>query len=184
MVAIGLGVGAVLWLTAGPTVTTYTAAECAEPGSVDAQGFTGCLRQLAGTLPEGADCEPGTGTGPAAAAVDGAELGASVTCSAPGLPGAQITYLHGGADGAVERSTQSLLTRTGGLQQVRADWRGNALDGSYAAAAGRTASVLVFTVRDRPVAGFVYQLDVDGDGEPTSPDAMADYFERTVQPGE
>ncbi|PRX49560.1 Hsp70 protein [Prauserella shujinwangii] len=178
-----LGGGAAVYLAASASsVTTYPAAECREPGPADAQGFTGCLRQLAGDVAEAGQCGPGMGTGPAAAA-NAAELGVTVTCPAPGLAGAQITYLHGTSADTLERYTDGLLNRTGG-DQVRARWRGNALEGRYSAAAGRTSSVLVFSVDDRPLAGFVYQVDVTGQGESATPSELADYFERHVQPGE
>ncbi|MEY7973140.1 Hsp70 family protein [Saccharomonospora xinjiangensis] len=181
-VAVLGGVAAfVFWPSS--SAATYTAEECKQPGAPDEQGFTGCLRQLAGTVPQGNDCLPGTGTGPAAAPNE-EELGVTVTCSAPGLPGAQITYLHSATTDAIEQYTDGLLTRTGGGDQVQAAWEGNGLVGRYSASAGRNSSVVVFTVDDRPLAGFVYQVNVTGEGEATSPDKMADYFERTVQPGQ
>ncbi len=182
MAVAGLGAVAA-FVFPSSSVTTYTAEECAEPGRPDEQGFTGCLRQLAGTVPDGTDCAPGTGTGPAAAANE-EELGVTVTCSAPGLPAAQITYLHGASERPLDEYTDGLLTRTGGSEQVQAAWRGNGLDGRYAASTGTNSSVLVFTVDDRPLSGFVYQVNVTGDGEPTPPGELATYFETTVQPGQ
>lgn len=178
---LGAVAAVVLWPSA--TATTYAAEECRTPGPADESGFTGCLRQLAGAVAEENQCGPGTGTG-AAAAPNEEELGVSVTCSAPGLAGAQITYLHGESAETIKRYTDGLLNRTGGGEQVQADWKGNALEGRYAAAAGRNSSVLVFTVNDRPLAGFVYQVNVTGTGESTTATELADYFERTVQPGE
>ncbi|EHR62492.1 Hsp70 family protein [Saccharomonospora cyanea] len=178
-----LGGGAAWLFWPSSSAETYTAQECRQPGTPDEQGFTGCLRQLAGTVPQGNNCSPGTGTGPAAAANE-EELGVTVTCSAPGLPGAQITYLHSASPEAIEQYTDGLLTRTGGGDQVQAAWKGNGLSGRYSASAGRNSSVVVFTVDDRPLAGFVYQVNVTGEGEATPPNDMASYFENTVQPGE
>ncbi|MFC4004635.1 Hsp70 family protein [Prauserella oleivorans] len=178
-----LGAGAAVFLFASPSAETYTAEECREPGAADEQGFTGCLRQLAGDVPANSQCAPGTGTGPAAAANE-KELGIAVTCSAPGLAGAQITYLHGTSADTLKLYTDGLLSRTGGGDRVEADWRGNALDGRYSAAAGRNSSVLVFTVKDRPLSGFVYQVHSSGQGESADPSELADYFEQHVQPGE
>ncbi|NIJ11206.1 actin-like ATPase involved in cell morphogenesis [Saccharomonospora amisosensis] len=187
---IGVAVAAVLVLAAAAVVwwpssstATYAAEECRTPGATDEQGFTGCLRQLAGAVAEQNQCGPGTGTG-AAAAPNEEDLGVTVTCSAPGLAGAQITYLHSESAETIKRYTDGLLNRTGGGEQVRADWKGNALEGRYAAAAGRNSAVLVFTVDDRPLAGFVYQVNVAGTGELAGPAELADYFERNVQPGE
>ncbi|EHR51984.1 molecular chaperone [Saccharomonospora marina XMU15] len=175
-------VAAVVWWPSS-AATTYAAEECRTPGSTDEQGFTGCLRQLAGAVAQQNQCGPGTGTG-AAAASNEEDLGVTVTCSAPGLAGAQITYLHSESAEIIKRYTDGLLNRTGGGEQVQADWRGNALEGRYAAAAGRNSAVLVFTVDDRPLAGFVYQVNVAGTGKLAEPAELADYFERNVQPGE
>ncbi|PXY19600.1 Hsp70 family protein [Prauserella muralis] len=182
-VVVLLGAGAAVLLLPSSSGTTYAAGECREPGQTDEQGFTGCLRQLAGDVAENNQCGPGTGTGPAAASNED-ELGVSVTCSAPGLAGAQITYLHGTSSDVLDQYTDGLLNRTGGGEQVQADWKGNGLEGRYAASAGRNSSVLVFTVDDRPLSGFVYQVNVSGEGEATGPGQLADYFERSVQPGE
>ncbi|MBK1786158.1 Hsp70 family protein [Prauserella cavernicola] len=188
---IWAAISAVVLLAAGGAVlfwpdssgTTYTAEECREPGQTDEQGFTGCLRQLAGGLADTAQCGPGTGTGPAAAANE-EELGVTVTCSAPGLAGAQVTYVHGSSGDVLKQYTDGLLSRTGGGDRVEAEWGGNALEGSYSASAGRNSSVLVFTVDDRPLTGFIYQVNATGEGEASKPGTMADYFEQNVQPGE
>lgn len=181
-VAVLGGVAAfVFWPSS--SAATYTAQECRKPGDPDEEGFTGCLRQLAGGVSKDNNCSPGMGQG-AAAPPDEQELGVTVTCAAPGLPGAQVTYIHSGSTETIEQYTDGLLSRTGGGDQVQAEWKGNGLSGRYAASAGRNSSVLVFTVDDRPLAGFVYQVNVTGDGEATPPDDMADYFEKTVQPGE
>ncbi|MEU6644158.1 Hsp70 family protein [Saccharomonospora sp. NPDC046836] len=178
-----LAAGAVFFFLPSSSATTYTAEECRQPGQSDQQGFTGCLRQLAGGIPESSQCGPGTGTGPAAASNE-EELGVTVTCSAPGLAGAQITYLHGTSADVLKQYTDGLLSRTGGGDRVEAEWRGNALDGRYSASVGRNSGVLVFTVKDRPLAGFVYQVNATGEGEATTPGNLADYFEQNVQPGE
>ena len=175
--------GATYLLSRSPSVRTYSAQECGQPGEVDDAGFTGCLRQLAGAVAENNACTPGMGTGPAAAA-DQESLGVSVTCSAPGLAGAQVTYLHGSSPAELERYTSGLLNRTGGADMMRARWRGNALDGSYSAAGGRDSSVLVFSVPDRPLAGFIYQVNSTGQESATAPAELADYFEQHIQPGE
>ncbi|ASR39596.1 molecular chaperone Hsp70 [Prauserella marina] len=178
-----LGAGAAFLFLPSSTGTTYAAEECKQPGETDEQGFTGCLRQLAGTIAETGQCGPGTGSGPAAASNE-EELGITVTCAAPGLASAQVTYLQGTSSDVLKRYTDGLLSRTGGGDQVQADWKGNALEGSYSASAGRNSSVLVFTVKDRPLSGFIYQVNGSGDGEVSTPGKLADYFERTVQPGE
>lgn len=178
-----LGGGAAWLFWPSSSVTTYSAEECKEPGETDEQGFTGCMRQLAGHVAQNNECAPGTGTG-AAAAANEEQLGATVTCSAPGLAGAQITYLHASSTDVIQEYTDGLISRTGGGDLVQAAWKGNGLSGRYTASGGRTASVIVFTVDDRPLAGFVYQINITGEGGATPANDMADYFEQVVQPGE
>ncbi|GAB3499356.1 Hsp70 family protein [Amycolatopsis cihanbeyliensis] len=182
VVVVLAGAGAFFLLNQA-SVTTYSAAECRQPGQTDDKGFTGCMRQLAGSVAERGACNPGMGTGPAAAA-DPDELGVSVTCSAPGRAGAQVTYLHGSSSDALREHTDGLLNRTGGGDRVEARWKGNALDGRYTATAGRDSAVLVFTVPDRPVVGFIYQVNTAGADPADNRSSLADYFEQTIQPGE
>ncbi|HKS48716.1 MAG TPA: Hsp70 family protein [Amycolatopsis sp.] len=186
---IGIAAAVVVLLAAGAaylfrpsrsSATTYTAAECAQPGQPDTTGFTGCLRQLAGRIADG-QCAAGAGTGDIAPP-SGTNIGVLATCSAPALAGAQVTYVHGVSQGAVTDYTDRLLSVVGG-DQVRAAWQGNGLTGAYSSASGTTSAVLVFTVSDRPLAGVIYQKP--GSGQiPLTAAKLADYFERTVQPGE
>lgn len=181
VVVLALLVAGGVFVFASPSSTTYSAAECGQPGETGEQGFTDCMRQLAGTVAEGGQCGPGMGTGPAAANRE--NLGVAVTCPTPGLAGAQVTYVHGTSAKALEQYTDRLLNSTGGGAQVQADWKGNGLQGRYAASGGGSASVLVFTVGDRPLVGFIYQLNVSGQAFASTPAELADYFEQHIQPG-
>src|SRR5207249_2893858 len=78
------------------------------------KGFTGCLRQLAGTI-AGGQCAAGAGSGDIAPP-SGPNIGVLTTCSAPALAGAQITYLHGTSAATVKESTERLLSVVGGNQ--------------------------------------------------------------------
>jgi hypothetical protein len=120
------------------------------------------------------------GTGPAASAQN---LGVSSTCSAPSRAGTQVTYIQGTSADALKQYTEQLLTSAGG-NRTQAKWTGNGLQGQYSSAAGQAAAVLVFTVDDRPLAGFIYQVNSGDQATTTTPDALADYFEKSVQPGE
>ncbi|GHF86219.1 actin-like ATPase involved in cell morphogenesis [Amycolatopsis bartoniae] len=179
VVLLAAGLTYLLW-PAGSAATTYSAEECGKPGQVDAQGFTGCLRQLAGSIATTSQCAAGAGSGDIAPP-EGQDLGVLTTCSAPALAGAQITYVHANSAAALKEYTGRLLSSVGG-DQVQAPWRGNALSGTYSAAGGKTSAVLVFTVTDRPLAGVVYQRAGSGQTA-SSASELADYFERTVQPG-
>ncbi|MDT7805298.1 MAG: hypothetical protein QOI78_8731 [Actinomycetota bacterium] len=178
-VVVLLAAGLTFFLTSSSSVATYTADQCKTPGQADDKGLTGCLRQLAGKIADTGDCKPGMGNGPAAPAES---LGVSSTCSAPGRAGTQVTYVQGDSADALKQYTDGLLTSAGG-DRTEADWGGNGLTGHYASAAGRTSAVLVFTVSDRPLAGFIYQLNSSDQAAATTPGTLADYFESSVQPG-
>ncbi|WP_328644169.1 Hsp70 family protein [Amycolatopsis sp. NBC_00348] len=178
-VVVVLAAGLTFFLTSSSAATTYTADQCKTPGQADDKGFTGCLRQLAGKIADTGDCKPGMGNGPAAPAEN---LGASSTCSAPGRAGTQVTYVHGDSADTLKQYTDGLLTSAGG-DRTEADWGGNGLKGHYASAAGKTSAVLVFTVSDRPLTGFIYQLNSSDQAAATTPGTLADYFEASVQPG-
>ncbi|MGA6090900.1 hypothetical protein [Amycolatopsis sulphurea] len=92
-----------------------------------------------------------------------------------------MTYIQGQSAADLKTYTDGLLGSAAG-DRVEADWKGNGLQGHYASAVGQTSAVLVFTVQDRPLAGFLYQVN-SGD-QATTPSAPADYFEQSVQPGE
>lgn len=179
VVLLGLG-GVFYFITVSGSVPTYAAGECAEPGNPDSDGFTGCMRQLAGDIADDDQCESGTGSGPAAA---GDDLGATVTCPAPGLSGGQVTYVHGESSESVENYMVRLLNAIGGDEQIRAKWQGNALTGKYVSESGGRSAVLAFRAADRPVAGFIYQVDSDGSRDMKPATELGDYFEHRIQPG-
>ncbi|MFE0026601.1 Hsp70 family protein [Amycolatopsis sp. NPDC059021] len=184
---IGIAIAAVVVLLAGGLVyflgssssATYTADQCKTPGQAEANGLTGCMRQLAGKIADTGDCKPGMGNGPAAPAQS---LGASATCSAPGRAGTQVTYVQSDSADKLKQYTDQLLASAGG-DRTEAEWAGNGLKGRYSSAAGKASAVLVFSVGDRPLAGFIYQLNSD-QGAAVTPGTLADYFEKSVQPGE
>ncbi len=176
-VIVLIAAGLVYFLTSTST-TTYTADECKTPGAADDKGLTGCLRQLAGGIADTGDCKPGMGNGPAKPVES---LGVTSTCSAPGRAGTQITYLQSDSADKLKSYTDGLLTSAGG-DRTEAKWVGNALEGNYSSAAGQNAAVLVFTVTDRPLVGFIFQ--VPAEGQTPTPGELADYFEKSVQPGD
>jgi actin-like ATPase involved in cell morphogenesis len=178
-VVVVLAAGLTIFLTSSSSVATYTADQCKTPGQADDKGLTGCLRQLAGKIADTGDCKPGMGNGPAAPAKS---IGVSSTCSAPGRAGTQVTYVHGDDATTLKQYTDGLLASAGG-DRTEADWGGNGLKGHYSSAAGQTSAVLVFTVADRPLAGFIYQLNSSDQAQATTPGTLADYFEQSVQPG-
>ncbi|QWF77650.1 Hsp70 family protein [Amycolatopsis sp. CA-230715] len=179
VVLLAAGAAYFLWPSSS-SGTTYTADQCQKPGAPEDKGFTGCLRQLAGKVPDNGQCNPGTGNA-AIAPPANENFGVSVTCSTPALAGAQVTYIHGTSQDALKEYSDRLLASTK-AEQVQAQWKGNGLDGTYSSSAGATSSVLVFRVGDRPMIGVLYQTK--GTDQQGTASELADYFEKNIQPGD
>ncbi|MGW1678964.1 Hsp70 family protein [Saccharopolyspora sp. NPDC002376] len=156
-----------------------SASECFQPGPKDDKGFTSCMRNLAGSVPEKANCAPGWQR-----VMPGLrELSGTVVSCSVGNPneGTQIIYTQLDSPEAAAARADLLLSFNGvHSKQVEADWTGNGLSGSYRAVTGVDFGTLVFTVDDRPLVGMVLMPNPD---RKLSPDALADEFEKTVQPG-
>lgn len=156
-----------------------SAAECSRPGPRDREGFTACLRDLAGTVPERANCAPGWQR-----VMPGLrELSGTVVSCSFGNPneGTQVVYTQLESQEAAAERADLLLSFNGvRSHQVEADWTGNGLSGTYRAVTGVDFGTLVFTVDDRPLVGMVLRPDPNAD---LRPDDLADEFERAVQPG-
>jgi hypothetical protein len=145
-----------------------TAESCREKGEVDGSGFSQCLRQLAGAVADG-ECQPAD-----------AGSGADVSCALD--EDYRVNYAHvASVDDAREVANAQLADKTDG-DHVEADWRGNGLDGRFRAAVSGGTGVLVFTVQDRPLVGWLTKTELRASDEFT-PDAMADFFAERVQPG-
>ncbi|WP_156758293.1 Hsp70 family protein [Actinokineospora pegani] len=142
-----------------------TAEACQSAGARDGQGFTECLRQLAGTVPDGDTCRAAE-----------ADALADVTCALP--ESYTVSYAQLGSQDEVQGVLREELGAMTDGDHVLADWGGNGLDGSYRAGVSGSTGVLVFTVKDRPLVGWVSRS-----GDDLTPDGLADYFAKTVQPG-
>lgn len=183
---LALVVGGVLFFAAGDDVETFAAGDCKTPGEVDDMGFTGCLRQLAGDIAD--DTDNGCSSKITGTTAPREDAGARVECEPPGRDlgsRGKLYYVHAKSQDKLEEYTTSVLDSVGGGEQLQADWKGNALDGRYMAVQSATSSALVFTVKDRPLAGVLLQEPVSQDeaeGVLTS-DKIADYFGDYVQPG-
>ncbi|MBF6507665.1 Hsp70 family protein [Nocardia farcinica] len=166
-------------LRVGGSSPAPSASECFQPGPRDDKGFTACLRNLAGTVPERANCAPGWQR-----VMPGVrELSGTVVSCSIGNPneGTQIVYTQLDTQEAAAARADLLLSFNGvHSDQVEADWTGNGLSGSYRAVTGVDFGTLVFTVDDRPLVGMLLQPNP---GRDLRPDDLADEFEKTVQPG-
>ncbi|HEU5473850.1 MAG TPA: Hsp70 family protein [Actinophytocola sp.] len=164
VVAVAVVVGIFL---VNPGGDLPTAEGCQQKGTKDGTGFTSCLRQLAGAVPDHSQCQAG----------DGRSV-ADVTCTLP--EDYQVNYAHVASQDDVRRVLASELgTMTQG-DHVEADWRGNGLAGRFRAGVSGGSGVLVFTVGDRPLVGWLTKTQLRDD---FTPDTLADYFAQRVQPG-
>jgi hypothetical protein len=89
---------------------------------------------------------------------------------------------HGTSADLLKQYTDQLLLSAGG-DGTNSKWKGNGLDGEYSSAAGKNSAVLVFAVSDRPLAGFIYQVNSSEHAAVTTPGALADYFETSTNRG-
>lgn len=171
LVVLVLAVVGGIFAFGGPDVPT--AQDCKSDTVKDDKGFTKCLRQLAGTVPDSGTCKQG-----GAAGVSGisAIKGTVVSCALKDDFSVQyiltetVTGAENGAD-AVVKSLRSDI--------VEARWAGNGYAGKYRTAAEGGIGLLAFTVDQRPLLGIVTK---NGGAELTA-DEMADFFESAVQPG-
>jgi actin-like ATPase involved in cell morphogenesis len=162
-----VAVGAVFLLR--PSSDLPTAESCAQKGDPDSTGFTPCLRQLAGAVADSGDCEPAEG-----------DTNADVTCSLS--DSYQVSYAHvASVEDAQELANAELGDMTDG-DHVEAQWKGNGLDGRWRAGVTGGTGVLVFTVKDRPLVGWLSRTELRASDEFT-PDTLGDYFAEHVQPG-
>ena len=162
-----VAVGAVFVLR--PSSDLPTAADCQQKGDTDGQGFSQCLRQLAGPVADSAACRPAE-----------ADSGADVSCALS--DDYQVSYAH---VASVKDATKVADTQLGTMNEgshVEADWRGNGLDGRFRAGVSGGTGMLVFTVKDRPLVGWLTKTDLRASNDFT-PDTLADFFARHVQPG-
>jgi len=157
--------------TRGPDLPA--AADCADQGTRDGEGFTRCLRQLAGATAQSRECSTTrVGEPPLSDFV-----GVSVSCDLGGAePRFQVYYTHSD-QGDAAQVLSAMASATDG-DRVEAEWAGNGLRGRYVSTVDDGRGVLVFAVGDRPLFGTLTAEDGD-----ITPETLADYFEHNVQPG-
>ncbi|WP_020495141.1 Hsp70 family protein [Sciscionella marina] len=142
---------------------TVDAAECGNLSAQrDSEGFTDCLRQLAGDIGGQDSCNSAQGKNPAPIAV---------TCRVDS--GAHTLSYYQGNDTPKVPDGPS-----GDNKEITARWQGNGLTGDYTAGNDESGkAVLEFSVQGRPIAGKVVA------GADKDPNKLADYFEQEVMPG-
>ena len=152
--------------------SSQAANACQGSGSADAQGFTPCLRQLAGAVPQHARCAPGTGGSDIGVDTTGSTV---VTCTTGDY---RIVYREGGQSVSAQSVMEAMLPPQP-RSLVKASWSGNSLSGQYQASVVGQDGVLVFSVDNSDTIGI---LTIKGTSDLT-PDQVADDFQRDVQPG-
>ncbi|MEU0879674.1 Hsp70 family protein [Lentzea sp. NPDC005914] len=174
VVALAVVIGAVFAFS-GPNLPS--ADECKDDTSQDGQGFTKCLRQLAGKVPDGGGCEKAD-----SAQITGMEeiKGTVVSCTI--RDGYAVQYILTDSVTGAENNAEAIV-KSFQTDRVEADWTGNGLEGNYRAATSSGTGVLVFTAKGRPMFGILTK-NAEENADELKPDEIADFFEQTVQPGE
>ncbi len=174
VVAVAVILGAVFAFS-GPDLPS--ADECKDDTAQDGQGFTKCLRQLAGHVPDGGGCEKAD-----SAQITGMEeiKGTVVSCTV--RDGYSVQYILTDSVTGAENNADA-IAKSFQTDRVEADWTGNGLEGDYRAATSSGTGVLVFTAKGRPMFGILTK-NAEENADELRPDEMADFFEKSVQPGE
>ncbi|GHH52929.1 Hsp70 family protein [Lentzea cavernae] len=174
-VLVVAGVIGAIFAFSGPSLPS--ADECKDDTSQDGQGFTKCLRQLAGTVPDGGGCEKAD-----SAQITGMEeiKGTVVSCTI--RDGYAVQYILTDSVTGAENNADT-IAKSFQTDRVEADWTGNGLQGDYRVATSSGTGVLVFTAQDRPMFGILTKT-AEENADELKADEMADFFEKSVQPGE
>jgi hypothetical protein len=166
VVVAALVVGGIMLFS--PRSDLPSAQDCQQKGGKDGSGFTTCLRQLAGGVPDHNQCQAGDG-----------KTVADVTCTLS--DDYKVNYAQVASQDDVQRVLNTQLGSMNQGDHVEADWKGNGLQGRLRAGVSSGTGVLVFTVKDRPLVGWLTKTQLRG-GDFT-PDSLADFFGQQVQPG-
>jgi molecular chaperone DnaK len=165
LVVVALAVFAGVYFLS-PSNELPSADSCKQKGGKDTAGFTACLRQLAGGVPDHNQCKAGEGS----TAID-------VSCTLP--DDYKVNYAQLPSPDDATRVVDNQLDNMTQGERVEADWKGNGLEGRFRAAVSGGTGVLVFTVKDRPLVGWITRSE----SRDLTPDALADVFAQRVQPG-
>jgi hypothetical protein len=164
-------VGGIIWFGNGSGRTT---ASCQPGNTPDAQGFTPCMRQLAGSVPQHAQCVNGTGGVDTGIPTHGSNV---VTCQLTDSASYRVVYQQG-SQNTTPASIMEVLLPPRSHSVVQADWTGNTLSGHYETSVVGNTGVLVFSVQGSSVLGILTTSQAD-----LTAGQLADYFQRNVQPG-
>ncbi|HEU5473849.1 MAG TPA: Hsp70 family protein [Actinophytocola sp.] len=152
------------------------ASECTDK-TPDGDGFSKCMRTLAGKVVDNNDCASGVRmpTGGSSIPAPGAtaatcQLGDDYT----------IFYYHFDSPEIADKNVDAFLNAFSKSKQTAdgGDWSGGGLSGKYYSFEVLGVGAMLFTVEDSPVMGTLMKLSTDSSGE-----SITDYFNEHVKPG-
>lgn len=160
-------------LLATRTDAAESTVDCTSTAQRDQAGFTGCLRSLAGTVPDRAACRPSDSV----ARIVHAQT--AVTCGFPAGSGksSAVTYYQGLTVDAFEAGAKLQM---GEGTVVRGTWDGGGLHGRYVAGVGTLAGIVLFGADGREAAGLYVSIDFT-DRDRRTEDLVA-YFTSDLKP--
>ncbi|OLF04326.1 molecular chaperone Hsp70 [Actinophytocola xinjiangensis] len=181
-----IAVVTVLIVTSGGGGGGDTTASCAS-NQPDDQGFSECMRQLAGSVPEHNECQKGA-INPLNADNLGAPNTTSATCTM--ADDHTVIYMHFGSsdsrDGTqnaqeyIDTFNQEFEAVSGATgDQNNGTWDGDGLNGSYTSIEAGGVGLLIFSVDDSPVLGVLIRADLTGSGS----SSITDFYDQHVKPG-
>ncbi|WAL66121.1 Hsp70 family protein [Amycolatopsis cynarae] len=148
-------------------------------GPKDKQGFTTCLRRLAGGLPQRMPCTAGLG------GLGADDLGAAVvvSCVLPAegqIATKKVAYYQDIPYSTMRSALSSELGSPG--QVLEGTWSGNGLSGKYAAGVGSLGGFVVFGTDDPKLCGMLISVNLDSEVQQKSAE-LVDFFKKNIKPG-
>ncbi|KAA9152416.1 Hsp70 family protein [Amycolatopsis acidicola] len=164
--------------TAAPAPTTGAMRQAGSGGcdqQPDSDGLTNCWRQLAGSVPDRAQCHSGL------SGLEVPSMGATVaSCtfdSGKSTAGQAVVYYQGLPFEQLENVVKSQLGSAD--QLIAGTWSGNGLSGKFDAGVGSLGGFLVYGTDELSAMYLSIEL---GDSTQTSND-LVDFFQRNLKPG-
>jgi hypothetical protein len=164
-------------------------ADCGDR-TADDEGFSECMRSVAGAVVENNECNTGA-VSPLGGEPISTPGATTATCEIDGTH--SVMYMHFGSSEATDGSSlsgeetakqnmESLVQQLEGYSgdPKTGSWDGNGMAGDYTAFdIGGGSGMLAFTVDGSPVTGVLFGLETSGG----SIDDLVGYFEDHVKPG-
>jgi hypothetical protein len=188
-----VAVVSIIIATSGDSGTgTVAGVDCSDR-QPDGNGFSECMREVAGAVAEKNDCAAGaTGLGSEPIETPGAT---TATCKLDDTR--SVMYMHFGdstkADGSkmtgletAEQYTTTVLQQldsTGTGEPKKGEWSGDGLSGTYnAIGIAGGSGIVLFSVDDSPITGLFVNFDTESTTS-GNVDDLVSYFEDHIEPG-